>query len=186
MYNALTHTFQSQRLLRYLVRSLTVAERYEEAGKALKLYFELWEKARETDAKGVAREMKSLRRKAGVESNTSNRSREGTTEWVKVGDDEKGRESVKEKVEEEGEVQDGHDMDSDREFIELGSFGVRLLCRYLENPGEALRLSRKMKEVFEEGKEEGLKEDRKLNSLVEMAMGISLGALAAKGAQQLS
>jgi len=161
------------------VRSLTVAERYEEAGKSLKLYFELWDKARLTDAKGVAREMKALRRKAGVE-NTSVRSREGTQEWVKVGD-EKGGEFIKEQVGGKGEVEDGHDVDSDREFIETAAFGCRLLCRYLGDPKEAVRLGKRMKEVFEEGKEVGLSEDRRLNAKVEMALGISLGALAAKG-----
>ena len=157
---------------------MTVAERYEEAGKALKLYFELWDKARLTDAKGVAREMKALRRKAGVE-NSSERSREGTQEWVKVGD-EKGGEFVKGKGE-GGEVEDGHDVDSDREFIETAAFGCRLLCRYLGDSKEAVRLGMRMKEVFEEGKEVGLREDRRLNAKVEMALGISLGALAAKG-----
>lgn len=57
MYNALTHTFQSQRLLRHLARALVALGSYVEAGKAVDLYVDLWDKSKETDAKAVAREM---------------------------------------------------------------------------------------------------------------------------------
>ncbi|GAA5875681.1 hypothetical protein JCM16303_003953 [Sporobolomyces ruberrimus] len=169
LYNALTHTFQSHRLLRYLVRSLTIAERYEEAGKALNLYVELWDKARETDAKRVAQEMKRLRKRAGVDTPKRNGEKSSEKSGLRIEGQER---------EEEEEEEEEHDIDSDREFIETAAFGVRLLCRYLKKPDEAVTIAKRMQEIRESGKERGLKEDQEVRGKVELALGISLGALA--------
>ncbi|GAA5915327.1 uncharacterized protein JCM6883_002403 [Sporobolomyces salmoneus] len=170
LYNALSHTFQSHLLLRSLIRTLTVSTRYVEAQKALKLYVELWDKARETDAKRVAQEMKTLRKRSGF-----------IDEGEKL--NEKGDlEPLEEKEEEEEE----HDIDSDREFLEIGAFGVRLLCRYLNEPEQALNLAKRMKEVWKEGKEVGLKEDREVQTKVEGCLGVALACLAQKEANPLT
>ncbi|GAA5969963.1 hypothetical protein JCM3765_002325 [Sporobolomyces pararoseus] len=167
LYNALTHTFQSHRLLRYLVRALTIAIRYVEAGKALKLYLELFEKARETDAKRVAEEMKRLRKRAGVDPGTPR--------------NEKLEENLELNLE-RNEEEEEHDIDSDREFIEIGTFGVRLLCRYLEKPKEALKIAERMKKIRDDGREAGLKEDVEVRGKVEMSLGLALSSLANKEA----
>ena len=64
MYNALSHTFQSQRLLRHLIVALTARGSYSEAGQALTVYLELFDKARETDAAQVARDVRKFRKRA--------------------------------------------------------------------------------------------------------------------------
>lgn len=156
---------------------MTIAERYEEAGKALNLYVELWDKARETDAKRVAQEMKRLRKRAGVD--TPKRNGEKLSEKSGLRIEGQGREEEEEEEEEE------HDIDSDREFIETAAFGVRLLCRYLKKPEEAVRIAKRMQEIRESGKERALKEDQEVRGKVELALGISLGALAHEGKNAL-
>lgn len=166
LYNALTHTFQSHRVLRYLVRTLTVATRYEEAGKALKLYVELFSKARETNAKQIAKEMKHLRKRAGlvVEVDTEKKFSSSL-----------GRGENVTEVEDDDDEEEEYDIDSDREFIEIGAFGVRLLCRYLDNPRDAVNLAEKMKDVLSES------DSREVRGKVESSLGIALGCLAKKG-----
>lgn len=149
---------------------MTIATRYVEAGKAFKLYLELFEKARETDAKRVAEEMKRLRKRAGVDPGTPRN--ENLEEKLELNFDERPK---KEEEEEE------HDIDSDRDFIEIGTFGVRLLCRYLNDPKEASRVAERMKAIREDGKEAGLKDDVEVRGKVEMSLGIALGSLANQG-----
>lgn len=152
LYDALSHTFQSQRLLRYLVRTLTVATRYVEAAKALKLYLELWDKARETDAKRVAREMKRLRRRSGI------------IDEEKQPDDDKDDDDEEE-----------HDIDTDRQWIDTAAFGVRLLCRYVGDAREAVRLAKRMNEIWQQ------KDDGVVQAKIETSLGIALASLAYTG-----
>ncbi|GAA6023866.1 hypothetical protein JCM11491_003297 [Sporobolomyces phaffii] len=146
LYRALSHTFQSHRVLRYLVRALTVAARYDEAAKAVRLYRELWDKARETDAKRVAREMKHLRR----------RTRSGS--------------------EGDGDDDEFDDLDTDRQFIETAAFGVRLACRYLDDPTLAVDLAQRMHTVLGGGGDDALR------GTVELSLGIAFASLAHKEA----
>ncbi|GAA5942233.1 uncharacterized protein JCM15063_002943 [Sporobolomyces koalae] len=164
LYNALTHTFQSHRLLRYLVRSLAIAERYREAHKALDLYVELWHKSKETDAKAVAREMKTLRaRQTSVQDKTNKLDEKDQFEEKDVRDDD-----------------DEHDIDSDSDFIETGVIGVRILCRYLDEPKAALEIAKKLQEVVKSGAT--VQKDDEVRGRVELALGIAWGCLAAKEA----
>lgn len=142
----------------------------------MNLYVELWDKARETDAKRVAQEMKRLRKRAGVDTPKRNGEKSSEKSGLRIEGQER---------EEEEEEEEEHDIDSDREFIETAAFGVRLLCRYLKKPDEAVTIAKRMQEIRESGKERGLKEDQEVRGKVELALGISLGALAHEGKNAL-
>ncbi|GAA5964258.1 hypothetical protein JCM21900_001805 [Sporobolomyces salmonicolor] len=188
MYNALTHTFQSQRLLRHLIRALAACDRHDEAAKSLRLYVELWDKSRETDAGQVAREMKLLRRKAARERKTA------SGEWVKVeaasgGDVEKAIVASRSALSLEGDLDAdheqermNHDIDSEVQFVQTVAFGVRFLCKYLDEPKEALKLAQRMRAIFEENGDEALVGSKVEEARIERSLGIALGALAAKDA----
>ncbi|GAA6051308.1 hypothetical protein JCM3770_006804 [Rhodotorula araucariae] len=173
LYAALTHTFQSHLLLRHLVRALTIADRASEAAKALRLYRELWDKARETDAAEVAREMRVLRARArgeaeaGAEADGEKREKRALVR----GDDE---------AEDRGPYDE--DIDSDAAFVDTALFGVRLLVRQVGEPGEAVELARRARAVFDEGKDRQLRADKEVEARIETALGVALGALAAKEA----
>lgn len=190
LYNALTHTFQSQLLLRHLIRALTIAGRYDEATKALRLYRELWDKARETDAKEVAKEMRELRSRAMQEATAPGDDTRVAGEKESVaatqGKDshtpDAGTDSIG--LDEPFAV----DMDSDAVFIETAVFGVRLLCRYFgDRAADAVELATRAKAVFDEGKDDSLKtEGGKIEADLERALGAALGALARQGMPQSS
>lgn len=181
LYNALTHTFQSQLLLRHLIRALTIAGRYDEATKALRLYRELWDKARETDAREVAKEMRELRARAIREEAGRG---EGKVEVEKEG-------STLEKVVAESESASTSetdapyavDIDSDALFIGTVVFGTRLLCRYFgERAADAVDLAKRAKTVFDEAKGDSLRQDGgKIEADLERSLGAALGALARQG-----
>ncbi|GAA6000378.1 uncharacterized protein JCM10292_001484 [Rhodotorula paludigena] len=168
LYAALSHTFQSHLLLRHLVRALSLLGRYDEAGKALRLYRELWDKARETDAKEVAREMRALREKARAQD--EKRAEDGEKHGEK---EQKGRDGDDDPY--------ASDIDSDGRFIETAVFGVRLLCRYLggARAKEAVDLARRARAVLDEGRDEKLRGDKEIEARVERALGVALSALAA-------
>ncbi|KPV78685.1 uncharacterized protein RHOBADRAFT_51121 [Rhodotorula graminis WP1] len=174
LYSALSHTFQSHLLLRHLVRALSIAGRHLEATKALRLYRDLWDKARETDAKEVAREMRVLRARAWKEARAAGAGEAGEKEkGVERSGDEDGRE--------EGPYDS--DIDSDRAFVDTALFGVRLLCRaQVGEPREAVELARRARAVFDEGRDEELRADKEVEARIETALGVALGALAAKEA----
>lgn len=162
MYNALTHTFACHRLLRYLARALVALGHYSEAAKALELYLELFSKSKETDPSKVARTLRRFRRaEAGVEVDP---------------DDEKVGETEKE-VEDEGES----DFDSDEQFIRTAVLAVRVFCRYLDKPDKAVEFAEKARKVFD-AENSPLKGDAALESKIEEALGLAVGAQAAKGA----
>lgn len=163
MYNALTHTFQSHRLLRHLARALVALGRHKEAGKALRLYFELFNKSKETDPTVVAREMRKFR------------------------DAEKKGEKGADTFEREREkVQDGdtepieNDADTDRQFVETMAFAVRVFVKFLDDPPRAVDMIKRARDIFDEDKS-GLKGDTRLEAKIERALGVALGARAAKG-----
>lgn len=178
LYNALTHTFQSQLLLRHLIRALTIAGRYDEATKALRLYRELWDKARETDAREVAKEMRELRARAireevgRGEGKVEVEKEEGST-WEKG-----GAESTT-----ETDAPYAVDIDSDALFIETVVFGTRLLCRYFgERAADAVDLAKRARTVFDEAKGGSLRQDGgKIEADLERSLGAALGALARQG-----
>ena len=187
LYNALTHTFQSQLLLRHLIRALAIAGRYDEATKALRLYRELWDKARETDAKEVAKEMRELRARAMRE--------EAGRGEGKV-DVEKEEGSTREKTVDAGSADsttaETHapyavDIDSDALFIETVVFGTRLLCRYFgERAADAVDLAKRAKTVFDEAKSDSLRQDGgKIEADLERSLGAALGARARQGGLSL-
>lgn len=187
LYNALTHTFQSQLLLRHLIRALTIAGRYDEATKALRLYRELWDKARETDAKEVAKEMRELRTRAMRE--------EAGRGEGKV-DVEKEETSTREKTVDAGSADSttaetdapyAVDIDSDALFIETVVFGTRLLCRYFgERAADAVDLAKRAKTVFDEAKGDSLRQDGgKIEADLERSLGAALGARARQGGLSL-
>lgn len=184
LYNALTHTFQSQLLLRHLIRALTIAARYDEATKALRLYRELWDKARETDAREVAKEMRELRARAIREEVGRG---EGKVE-VEV---EKEEGSTREKGGAESATETDApyavDIDSDALFIETVVFGTRLLCRYFgERAADAVDLARRARTVFNEAKGGSLRQNGgKIEADLERSLGAALGALARQGGLSL-
>ncbi|KAI5474152.1 tetratricopeptide repeat containing protein [Pseudohyphozyma bogoriensis] len=170
MYNALTHTFQSQRLLRHLIHALTAKGAYEEAGKALHLYTELANKTRETDAAQVAKDARKFRQK---------------TQAAEKGEAQGKRLELDfEKEKEAAEEEDDHDFDSDLEFVRTLTFGTRVFCKYLGKPEEGLKLARRAREIFEGSKDGTLGgEGKKVEeSRIERALGVALGALTAKEA----
>ncbi|CEQ42169.1 SPOSA6832_03951, partial [Sporobolomyces salmonicolor] len=179
---------ESQRLLRHLIRALAACDRHDEAAKSLRLYVELWDKSRETDAGQVAREMKLLRRKADREGKTA------SGEWVKVeaasgGDVEKAIVASRSALSLEGDLDAdheqermNHDIDSEVQFVQTVAFGVRLLCKYLDEPKEALKLAQRMRAIFEEKGDEALVGSKVEEARIERSLGIALGALAAKDA----
>ncbi|BGP21877.1 microtubule-associated protein [Rhodotorula toruloides] len=172
LYNALTHTFQSQLLLRHLIRALTVAGRYDEAAKALALYRELWDKARETDAKEVAREMKKLRARASAQEVGEKSEKEGLVNGH-------GEHDLDDAVDVDPYASD---IDADAVFIDTLIYGVRLLCKFVDRPKVAVELAKRAREVFDEGRDERLKEYKVLEARIERTLGVALGALAAKEA----
>jgi tetratricopeptide (TPR) repeat protein len=172
MYNALTHTFQSQRLLRHLARALVARGSHVEAGKAINLYVELFDKCRQTDAAQVAKDLRRLRR--------NSISQRGEDEHRVQVDGEKEKNGE----EEEGEDK-GSDIDSDREFVRTLTFGTRLFCKYLGDPRRGWELASRAREVFDEKKDETLVEDKGEESRIERALGVALGALTAKGKSDL-
>ncbi|GAA5866685.1 hypothetical protein JCM3774_001957 [Rhodotorula dairenensis] len=181
LYNALTHTFQSHLLLRHLIRALTIAGRYDEATKALRLYRELWDKARETDAKEVALEMRELRSRAmreaaGAGKGSLSGEKDSSTTPPEKDTHAPDAESESTGLNEPFAV----DIDSDAVFIETVVFGVRLLCRYFgERATDAVELAKRAKAVFDQEKDASLKKDGgKVEADLERSLGAALGALA--------
>lgn len=84
-------------------------------------------------------------------------------------------------VEAEESEDEGSDLDSDRDFISTALFGCRLLCKYLNDPQGGVALAKRAREIFDEGKMEGLLQDKAVEAKIERALGISLGAFTAVG-----
>lgn len=159
MYNALTHTFQSHRLLRYLSRALVALGRHDEAGKALRLYLDLFDKSKETDPTKINRELKKFHGTNGDQGEKVSSSNAGTLDSA-------------------GES----DTDTDAQFVDTMVFAVRVFCKYLDDPATGLKLAQRAKEVFEKSEGDTLKGDQRLESRLERALGVALGASTAKGA----
>ncbi|GAA5979953.1 hypothetical protein JCM10908_001476 [Rhodotorula pacifica] len=175
LYNALTHTFQSQLLLRHLVRALTIAGRYDEATKALRLYRELWDKARETDAKEVAREMRELRSRAMREEASGGGAGSRKEEEKVVLEKSEATTSADSTTEFDEPY--AVDIDSDALFLQTAVFGVRLLCRYFSDRAEeAVDLARRARAVLDEGKDAALRREEGGRSRIEADVERSLGA----------
>lgn len=155
MYRGLSHTFQSHTLLRYLIRGLKEGGKFEESFKALKLYLELGVKARETDLRQVAKDVRRARVRA----------------LAGVAEEKKG-----EKDEEEEEVE--IDIDSDEIFVETLLEGARMGVKYLKRGKESLELVLRAKEVFGKG---GLGGEKELEGRLEEVWGVALGGLADEG-----
>lgn len=172
MYNALTHTFQSHRLLRHLARALVALGRHDEAGKAIRLYLDLFNKSKETDPEKVNRELRKYREPADGDRGE------------KGGFDEKssksGRSLNGDVTDEQGRRHTSTDTDHDAHFIETMSFGVRLFSKYLNDPATALTLAKRGREVLD-ASEDSVKSENVLESRVERALGVALGSLTAKG-----
>lgn len=128
----------------------------------LRLYVEIFDKARETDSAQVARDLRKFHAERQIESGNGEN------------EDEK---QMREGAEEDHEF----DIDSDREFIQTLLFGVRLLCKYLNDPEEGLRLATRARTIFDEQKDQALSADKAEEGKIERALGIALGALTAKG-----
>lgn len=136
---------------------MTAQSSYSQAGKALGLYVELFNKARETDSGQVAKDLRKFRANGN-----------GT---VEIEDGEKV----------EIEDTEANDVDSDRDFIETALFGSRLSCKFLNDPTTGVSMAKRAKEIFDEDKEDGLAADVDVEARIERALGISLGAATAKG-----
>ncbi|GAA95304.1 uncharacterized protein L969DRAFT_292814 [Mixia osmundae IAM 14324] len=138
MYRCTTHTFQSQRLLRYLIPLHIATREYPDARKALDLYVQLFEKAKETNMAEVAQELVESQQ----QGNRGGSQRNGDAE----DDDQEGSEaSQAEDGQAEPKAPAGHgetDFDTDEQFIDTVLLGMRLLCKYLEDPDAALAHSR--------------------------------------------
>ncbi|KAK4054711.1 hypothetical protein OIV83_000635 [Microbotryomycetes sp. JL201] len=163
MYNALTHTFQSHRLLRHLARALVALGRHDEAGKALRLYHELFNKSKETDPTVVAREMRKFRE-------TEKRGETGADAFA----------GEKQSAESKGQAEEfENDADTDRQFVETVAFAVRVFVKYLDDPAFAVDMAKRARQLFDDERSK-LKGDAKLESQLERTLGIALGARAAK------
>lgn len=159
MYRALTHTFGTHRLLRHLSRALVALGSHSEAAKSLSLYLELFSKSKETDPRKVARELRRFR------------AAEAKGEELDEKADETG--------EEEGEPGES-DFDSDEQFVRTAVWATRVFIRNLGQPERGLEFAKKAREVFDETKE-AIKDDQNLESRIEGALGVAIGAMAAKG-----
>ncbi|KAM0793005.1 hypothetical protein ACM66B_000498 [Microbotryomycetes sp. NB124-2] len=164
MYNALTHTFQSHRLLRHVARALVALGRHEEAGKALRLYFELFNKSKETDPTVVAREMRKFR--------DSEKKDQSDADTFAAEKDEA------DKVDGRGDELE-NDADTDEQFVETIVFAVRVFVKYLDDPDFAVEMAERARKLFDDEKS-ALKGNAKLESKLERTIGIALGAKAAK------
>lgn len=169
MYNALTHTFQSQRLLRHLIRALTARGSYSEAGKAIHLYLDLWNKTRETDAAQVVRDVRKFRAKAAQEEKGSS----SAPQLPLLGEKNGGDDLVAD--------DEDFDIDSDRDFVRTACFGTRVFCKYLGKPSEGLKLAKRAREVYDEKKDQRLFGDKREESRIERALGIAFSSLTAQG-----
>ena len=177
MYRALTHTFQSHRLLRHLARALVALGRHAEAAKALKLYAELSDKARETDAVQVARELRHLHERAAREAKGG----AATTEERDKQREADGQESREGLGEKGGGSAESTDVDSEADYVRTVCFAARVVVKYLGDPEEGYRLARRGRAVFDEARDAGRVADGVAESRIEVALGLSLAALAAKG-----
>lgn len=160
LYRATTLTFQSQRILRHLVELLTAKGSYEEAAGALKLYVQLFQRAKETGAGEAEKQIKQSRKKANPDEE-------------KFAGDDGGFD--------EPEKGPGGDWDSDEQFVATLVAGVRLLVKHLDKPVLATEMAETAAKVVEED------DDRfgaKLKSRVERMRGIAYGAQSNYGASR--
>lgn len=185
MYRALTHTFQSQRLLRYLIYLLTIqatSTSYTTAGKTVKLYVELWNNTRLTDAKKVVRDIRKFRMNASNSTGTTSSTTNGNI--IKSIEDDKLEKRQSRDLKSTGGIEleeEDFDIDSDYDFIQTVIFGSRLFCKHLGEPKFGLELASRGKEIFDEAKDLKLGIDKILESSIERALGVALGALTQLG-----
>ncbi|GAA6010372.1 hypothetical protein JCM10207_005198 [Rhodosporidiobolus poonsookiae] len=212
LYSALTHTIQSQLLLRHLIHVLAASpssSRLGEACKALRLYRAYGDKTRETDAKAVGREMRRLRDKAKSGELGGEDKEEKGEKGEKDGEDEK---SEKEKMANEekeqhqrdeaaadaremasGQAEFEDDLDSDAHFVRTLLFGARLLLsqhpsssgtglRALEAAREAQGMAERAREVLSETKDAGLRGNKEVEAEVKRVLGVVEGEKAAREA----
>ncbi|GAA6040757.1 hypothetical protein JCM8097_003283 [Rhodosporidiobolus ruineniae] len=199
LYNALSHTIQSQLLLRLLVHvlalspsSLSPSQRSsprsstprQETIKVLRLYRQYGEKSRETDARRVAGEMRRLRLKA----------ERGELDPEEKGEEkEKGGEEDEEEKERRERAEDEKldlDLDPTPLFVDTLLFGVRLLLHpsssaalSVEEAKEALEVAQYAREALEQARERGEEgtrgeEGERVEGMVEWALGVAEGAMA--------
>jgi hypothetical protein len=143
------------------VRVLTAKASYAEAGKVLRLYGEMFDTARRTDSAQVARDLRRFH--AEQDGNAKD-----DVHNEKFGTDEE------------------FDIDTDRDYIKTLTFGTRLLCKYLDNPTEGLKLAKRAREIFDEGRDTTLAGDKIIEGVIERALGIAFGAFTAKGSFSLA
>lgn len=161
LYRATTVTFQSQRILRYLVDLLYSKGSYLEAKEALLLYCQLFARAKETGAGQQERRIKDSRQKANPDEDFH--------------DDGGGFD--------EPDDGPGGDFDSDEQYIHTLLIGVRLLVKQLDDPDLATTMAERAKQTVDGD------EDRfgaKMRSRVERMLGIAVGAQSSKGPSSVS
>ncbi|CAD6888638.1 unnamed protein product [Tilletia controversa] len=174
LYKLSTLTFHSQRIARHLFTVLVGAERYQEAAHSLKLYVQIVDKAKESDAaeaaalgnetketvtpttNGSAREpmprRSSLSRKASVGTTSVARVTNGNGAGVNgtaTNGNHSRRVSFDERPELQPEVdpQSKKDDDSFPTFVRTLLAGARMHTRFLNDPSHGNKLARKALDI---------------------------------------
>lgn len=140
LYTLSRYTFHSQRISRHLFTILVAAENYDEARKALNLYIQIVDKAREGDAADAAALVEEAkRREAGHDAPATNGN---------VHDGKEANGIISKEAEES--AQEVHiDADSDEIFINTLLFASHVYCRYLKDAAGAIKLIEKVTSLLE-------------------------------------
>lgn len=137
LYILARFTFHSQRIMRHLFTVLVAAENYDEARKALELYIQIVEKAREGDAADAAALVEETRRREGdPEPTDEEREEDGEKFKAKLTQDAK-------KAAQEVHV----DADSDAIYLHTLLHGAHVFCRYLNDAHGAKKLTEKVEKA---------------------------------------
>lgn len=143
LYTLSRFTFHSQRVSRLLFHVLVAAENYEEAKKALELYIQIVEKAREGDAADAAGLVEEAKRRE--------QGKEGPTKVIREAQNEdEAEEKIALKSDEaKASAQELHvDHDPDQIYIDTLLTGAHVYVRYLNDAKGGDALARKASELI--------------------------------------
>lgn len=152
-------TFLSQRVTRHLFTLLVASENYEEARRALHLYIQIVDKAREGDAAEAS----------GLVEESKNREQGGATP-INGAMTEHSKQQTKKAL---------LDSDSDRLYMDTLLYGVHVYTRYMHLPKEADELARKVIAFVDQDRERTLGKDVLLWAKVKRVAGIARGTFCA-------
>lgn len=143
LYTLSRFTFHSQRISRLLFYVLVAAENYEEAKKALQLYIQIVDKAREGDAADAAGLVEEAKRRE--------QGKEGPTKVIREAqdEDEEDQKIALKSEEAKANAQEVHiDHDSDQIYIDTILTGAYVYTRYLNDAKGGDALARKASDLL--------------------------------------